>query len=372
MADCVDGWRDAGDLMLDDILLDNVAVTSLGNIGGNYTEEKNADISPVPYALSYERSMDLTFSHPVDNLHADLIYKKPVHGVKWGILLLCFQWQIYALGFAVLVWVAVIFHTLQKASEWLFPHRNNLFVSKTALILGVPLKQGSPVLPPADSHRVLFSFWWIFCVVITSVYSGNLIAYLAVAKDDVPFTGMGDVLESGYKLGVDAGSLEESMLKNSNNSLYKRLWRKILEHSPKNMTASEDETFNNNQLESGGYALITNVHIIEKYMAKRCDMVATKEKSFQSYASLPLPKQSALAGLFDPEILSLVEKGLTRYWLDLAISKRKQCATERQDRIQRVDLFLVFVTSGIGIASGTVALFVEHAIFRYHRGMGHA
>ncbi|XP_046573976.1 glutamate receptor ionotropic, kainate glr-3-like [Haliotis rubra] len=479
---------DAGDLMLDNILLDNVAITSIGNLGGNYTEEKitssvytlmwekdsrelqqvsqtptedaitrvfpntghglngrvlraaalnwvtcekkfindtftylgfcdhllshlsrtfnfsytyvepadqswgvrhpngtwdgiirmlidgNADISPVPYALSYERSMDLTFSHPVDFRHSDIIYKKPVHGVKWGVLLLCFQWQIYALGFAVMVWVAIAFQTLKQASEWLFPQRDmktdNLFVSKTALILGVPLKQGSPVLPPADSHRVLFSFWWIFCILVTSVYSGNLIAYLAVAKDSVPFTGMGDVLESGYNLGVDTGSFQESMIKNSSISLYKRLWQKILEHRPTNMTVSEHKTFNNNQLESGGYALITSAHNIEKYMAKRCDMVATKEKGFQSYMSFPLPKHSALAWLFDPEILSLVDRGLPRYWMDLSTPKRKRCATERQDRIQIEDLFLVFVITGICIVLGTVFLVVEHAIIRYHKGKG--
>ncbi|XP_067685219.1 glutamate receptor 2-like [Haliotis asinina] len=313
--------------------------------------------------------MDFTFLHPVDYVHSDLIYRKPAHSVKWGVLLLCFQWQIYVLGFAVMVWVVVGFLALKKASECLLPkrdtQRDNLL---TAIVFGVPLKQGSSVLPSTDSHRVLFSFWWLFCILITSVYSGNLIAYLAVAKDNVPFTGMGDVLESGYNLGVDTGSLEESMLKNSNISLYKRLWQKILEHRPKSMMASEDETYNNNQLESGGYALITSVHNIKKYMAKRCDIVATKEKSFQSYSSLPFPKQSALATLFDPEILSLVERGLSKYWMDLSTPKRKQCATERQGSIQIEDLFLVFLTGGIGIALGTVLLTLEHAILRYHTG----
>ena len=58
------------------------------------------------------------------------------------------------------------------------------------------LVSGSPWLPSRCSLRVLASTWWLFCIVILATYSGNLTAFLAVAKRDLPLNSLEELGEN--------------------------------------------------------------------------------------------------------------------------------------------------------------------------------
>ena len=55
---------------------------------------------------------------------------------------------------------------------------------------------------------MFLSFWWIFCIIITATYSGNLIAFLTVIKEHLPFdTVTGMINQKTYRWGTVGGTV---------------------------------------------------------------------------------------------------------------------------------------------------------------------
>jgi hypothetical protein len=63
---------------------------------------------------------------------------------------------------------------------------------------------GGVHLPDSTAGRTLVSSWWLFCIIIVGIYSGNLIAYLTVTKEKLPFQTLDGLIRSKgtYKWGT--------------------------------------------------------------------------------------------------------------------------------------------------------------------------
>ena len=73
---------------------------------------------------------------------------------------------------------------------------------------------GFPRRTPIQSLRFLIGFWWTFCVAIIATYTGNLIAFLAVEKEIVPFQTYRDLAENQeYKVGTLGGTYSVTFLR---------------------------------------------------------------------------------------------------------------------------------------------------------------
>lgn len=67
---------------------------------------------------------------------------------------------------------------------------------------------GGVHLPVSSSGRILVSFWWLFIIVMTSAYSGNLIASLTVTRKTPPFVSLEDVFtDANLKFGLLGGAI---------------------------------------------------------------------------------------------------------------------------------------------------------------------
>jgi ionotropic kainate glutamate receptor 2/glutamate receptor delta-1 subunit len=66
---------------------------------------------------------------------------------------------------------------------------------------------GGCYLPDAQSGRFFIGFYWMSCIVIVATYSGNLIAFLTVTKDVLPFSSFEEMVnQHDYKYGVLSGT----------------------------------------------------------------------------------------------------------------------------------------------------------------------
>ncbi len=66
---------------------------------------------------------------------------------------------------------------------------------------------GSTTFPIATSLRLIVAIWWLFCLVIISTYSANLIAFLAVDRYTPPFRTLYDVSnQQAFQFGVLGGT----------------------------------------------------------------------------------------------------------------------------------------------------------------------
>ncbi|XP_067671761.1 probable glutamate receptor [Haliotis asinina] len=69
-------------------------------------------------------------------------------------------------------------------------------------------------LPRYQSSRLLFSFWCIFCVMMTAVYTGNLVALVSVSKETVPFDTLSELVQQvDFKVASIPGSYSQIAFK---------------------------------------------------------------------------------------------------------------------------------------------------------------
>ena len=72
---------------------------------------------------------------------------------------------------------------------------------------------GSVHMPTSLAARFIVGFFWFFCTVLVATYSGNLVAFLAIAKTEPPFTTVEELsLQQEYVVGTVGGTIWEEML----------------------------------------------------------------------------------------------------------------------------------------------------------------
>lgn len=63
------------------------------------------------------------------------------------------------------------------------------------------------------SGRVVVATWWVFCIVFMAVYSGSLVAYLAVTIVNLPFNNLEEmVAQTAYKWAIVQGTIVNTVL----------------------------------------------------------------------------------------------------------------------------------------------------------------
>ncbi|ELU04880.1 hypothetical protein CAPTEDRAFT_58044, partial [Capitella teleta] len=68
--------------------------------------------------------------------------------------------------------------------------------------------------PRQPAVRVMLASWWIYCITLGAVYSGNLIAFTTVNIERLPFENLDDVAhQNGYTIGALGGSVYETWFK---------------------------------------------------------------------------------------------------------------------------------------------------------------
>jgi hypothetical protein len=66
--------------------------------------------------------------------------------------------------------------------------------------------------PKNSPGRVVASMWWLISIIVYAVYTGNLIAFLTVTEQKMPFdTLQAMVRQSQYKYGLERGIVQQTL-----------------------------------------------------------------------------------------------------------------------------------------------------------------
>ena len=77
----------------------------------------------------------------------------------------------------------------------------------TWYIYGALLTQGGAYEPQTSLARSVVGAFWLYAIVMVATYGGNLIAFLSIAKQEMPFETLSELLDqSKYKYGMLGGS----------------------------------------------------------------------------------------------------------------------------------------------------------------------
>ncbi|XP_067669702.1 probable glutamate receptor [Haliotis asinina] len=376
---CTDLFDSLGEYLNFTYQLIEPADQSWGELNGTWSgllgmvARNEVDLCGIPYGINLKRSKSFAFPSILYKSECQVVHRKlSANDNHWMLLVSVFKWEVYVCGLMTMAWCIGLHtllgryrigeHTEAKESAACPPSTSGHVM--TAVL--VTLHEGSPQLPHSRSGRILYASWWMFCVTILAVYTGNLVAIISVVKERTPFNTMGELAESeDFKVIIRKGSSFEDTYKNSNDSVSKKIWTKVLATRSANMGNALDEDRHYKMLlQSGYYALITYSVTIDGMEASINNLRRMKCGLGPIDMSLPFPLNSPLAEIFTDKLIRLYDNGvleaLSRKWYN---TQREEYVPTRPE-IDISTLRSVWVMCASGITVGFVILGAE-CFFNY-------
>ncbi|KAK7863970.1 hypothetical protein R5R35_000081 [Gryllus longicercus] len=187
---------------------------------------------------------------------------------------------------------------------------------------GSIMQQGSEVAPRAVSTRMVAGMWWFFTLIMISSYTANLAAFLTVTRMDDSIKNVEDLAkQTKIKYGTYASGSTAAFFRESNNSLYQRMWTVMNQARPSVFTADNKEGVERVKKGKGDYAFFMESTSIEYETRKNCDLVKVGGQLDSKGYGIALPPGSPYRKMINWAILKLQQAGelkvlKNRWWVE--------------------------------------------------------
>ncbi|ESO96449.1 hypothetical protein LOTGIDRAFT_115645 [Lottia gigantea] len=263
------------------------------------------DLVVAAVTITDQRETAIDFSFPYFFDYTGVYLKKPDPGIdKWYTLLAPFKWQVLLCILCALLFATFFLFTIETTNPY-YDIKNNQstrFTLDGALwyLLGALLAHGGVHIPSTMASRMIIGFWWIFSIIMAATYSGNLIAFLTVTRDTLPFETLAEMLQQDtYKWGIMGGSATETLFKNSSIDDYKEVWKNMVEFNKTDPDVFHpDQSVHLQKILAGNYAFLTDRSVLASWTNHSCNVSLLPEKIFPNHYALGLPDNSPYLDIF--------------------------------------------------------------------------
>ncbi|XP_069104060.1 uncharacterized protein [Argopecten irradians] len=354
-------------------MLDNGSWT--GMIGELQREE--VDMMIAPASIQAGREMVMDFTHPYYFDTSTILMKRPdPNKTKWRTLIEPFADIVHMCIWITLSLAALVLAVLEKINPF-YRHQevqeedHQTYQNAFWYMFGALLTQGGDRLPESQTGRTLISFWWLFSIIMVATYSGNLIAFLTVAKDRLPFNSVAElVAQSEYSWGTLGGTYFITMFKDSTLPVYLKVWDGVVKANASDPRAlSPDPAIHIQKILKEDYVYFGDKVVMDMRRVNDCRLTTVDEEIPNMSYGVGLPNHSPYTKIFSNKILELLESGIFsiythRHWPKVNYCKETVQATAKQ--ISLIDVHSAFILIGIGIAFGSLVLLAEFIVrYRY-------
>ncbi|ESO96489.1 hypothetical protein LOTGIDRAFT_115937, partial [Lottia gigantea] len=331
---------------------------------------REVDLTVAPLVISSERLKVMDFSFPFFHDYSTVLYKLPDPNLyKWRKLIDPMKGEVFMCILISFMIVTITLYVMEKHNPFYQKFRIHSFQEYVIYVFGAMLTQGGPNQPRSSSGRLLIACWWLFSIVVVAIYSGNLIAFLTVTKDQPPFETLAELSQQDtYKWGTIGGTIWTTFLKTANTPDTKALWAGVVKFNKTDpVVLSIDVDTHLKKVANGNYAFLADKAMLEIKMATECDWVFLKELFYPLQYAVGLPMKSPYNKLFYDEMLRIYETGLLQIWKKRWWPKKGTCkgslVTEAK-RIELVDLQSAFYVIAIGIVLASFIIVSECFYFK--------
>ena len=325
--------------------------------------DKKADIACV---LNYiaERLNVVDFPDtPVDVDYALIIYHKPEPLLmSVDILLVPFQQTVWICFTSIVVATTIAFFI----SFWLNKSPEDVWYTfeYAVYIFRATLNDGSRVQPRHQSGRVIYTGYYLGCIILMATYTGHLVAHLTIKRINVPFETIRGVAEStDYTFGVTGGSSDETRMMNGNfspGSTMALLKEKVLRDVKLDPDVlSDDYYLQVNKVITSKHALQASRSMFDAIAEEHCTVSALKEKGILLKHGFMLQKNSIYTEKIDNILLKIKEGELDQlikmdFW-----PKPKECDDKYTQVVNLDHIFGVFYILCAGLSIAFLTLLAE-------------
>ncbi|CAC5375407.1 GRIK2 [Mytilus coruscus] len=335
-------------------------------------QRRDVDIVAAPLSIQTDRERVIDFTYPYFYESSAILMKKPDPNLtKWRTLIDPFSPTVLLCIFISLPISSFFLFFFEKYNPYYrkVEDRSKVrglhhFSDSFWYMYGALLTQGGEHMADSSSGRTLLSFWWIFCIIMMATYSGNLIAFLTVTKDKLPFTDLsGLIAQDKYEWGTQGGSVFEQIFKTSELPEYQAVWRRIVEYNQTDTRVlSVKGDVQIDKVIEGDYAYIGDKTYFDMTMVNNCDLAMTLAEILQLQYAIALPNKSPFTKMFSDEIIAIHESGLLQIWKLRHWPKPGFCKgslLKEPKAITLIDVQSAFYMIGIGIFVASFTLFIE-------------
>ncbi|CAG2217228.1 GRID1 [Mytilus edulis] len=338
----------------------------------------DVDIVAAPLTIQTDRERVIDFTYPYFYEPSVILIKKPDPNLtKWRTLIDPFSTTVLLCIFISLPISSLFLLFFEKYNPYYrkVEDRSKVtglhhFSDSFWYMYGALLTQGGAHMADSSSGRTLLSFWWIFCIIMMATYSGNLIAFLTVTKEKLPFTDLsGLVAQDKYQWGIQGGAIFEQIFKTSEIPEYKKIWSGVVEYNKSDtrvLSYIGDEHIG--KVLEGNYAFIVDKTFFDMTMIDNCELAMTLAEVLQLQYAMALPNNSPFTKIFTDEIISIHESGLLQIWRLRHWPKPGNCKEsilKESNAITLIDVQSAFYLIGIGIFVASCSLCMEFCKHKY-------
>ncbi|XP_031781874.1 glutamate receptor ionotropic, kainate 4 isoform X2 [Nasonia vitripennis] len=287
------------------------------------TTRVKADFAICDLTITSERQSAVDFTAPFMNLGISILFSKPEKEVP---KLFAFMsplstevWMYMATAYLI-VSLMLFFQARVAPGEWTNPHpcnpkpdeleNNFTLMNSMWLTMGSLMQQGSDILPRTPSIRMVAGMWWFFVLIMVSSYTANLAAFLTAVKME---DSINDVEDLAKQTKISYGALRDgstySFFKNSNTSLYQRIFNTMSDAKPSVFTQTNDEGVDRVIKGKRKYAFFMESTSIEYQIERHCELQMVGSLLDNKGYGIAMPPNSPYRTMISTAILHLQEKG---------------------------------------------------------------
>ena len=178
-------------------------------------------------------------------------------------------------------------------------------------IVGALMLQGGDYNPKSLSNRCLCTVVWMFSVLLVSIYTANLAAFLTVTQLSTPIEELRDL---AGQTNIAYGTIGKTSLSTffqhqaEKDPLYSQLWDFMNKTAPSPMVRDLEEGYD--RVLKSSYAFMWDYPVLQYQKKKNCDYMTVGKPFNRKKYAFAVPKGSGYLSTITLSILSLQESGV--------------------------------------------------------------
>lgn len=146
-------------------------------------------------------------------------------------------------------------------------------MNTTWLGMGSIMGQGCDILPKALWFRLVTSMWWFFALMMINSYTANLAAFLTSSRMGSSIENVNDLAaQTKVKYGAVKGASTMNFFKESNFSIYQKMWAAMESSQPSVFTESNEEGVRRVKTSRERYAFLMESTVLEYIIERDCKL----------------------------------------------------------------------------------------------------
>ncbi|XP_055379346.1 glutamate receptor ionotropic, kainate 2-like [Condylostylus longicornis] len=315
-----------------DFTIEVVPDNKYGNLDPNTKEwngiiraliDRKADIGICDLTITHERRQAVDFTVPFMQLGISILYyKEPPPDPDLFSFLKPFALEVWVYMATAYLIISILLFLLARiaADEYENPHPCNpnpeelenkwSLTNTTWLTMGSIMGQGCDILPKTGPMRIMNGLWYFFALMMLNSYTANLAAFLTSSRQQSSIGSINDLAQQNkIHFGTVEGGSTSNFFKESNDSIYRLAWSKMIQAKPTVFTKSNVEGLDRIKKSKGLYAFLMETTSLEFITERNCDVTQIGEQIGEKHYGIAVPLGAEYRSNLSVAILKLSEKG---------------------------------------------------------------